>query len=508
MNTLPYLLHNTLSKYVIALIVCLFASISLCPHAYAEPIPISGTHLIPRSNVTSHPATKTQIVSPFKVGDALTIPAFSFQIVGGHYQTTVTCRLVSDNCYIFVENDIWNTRVSQTDIASLAQAFDQSTPSDPTRGIFDIETQLFGDPPNVDGDPRILIAIIDVLDSPILGFTITGYFDVANQASPVSREIVYIDANPLNINSTLARATLAHEFQHMLHWKADPNEAKWLDEGCSEYAELACGYKDTTASEMANFLSLATNTDLTEWEDQSWDFDQAYLWTSYFVQTYGQSALRTLIADTTNSIQSVNNTLQKLNKPERFDHLFGQWASAVYRNDYTGITLSAVKSDTLTVPTPNTGRIASLWGVDYLTLGTTTNLALTIQPNGDNDVLVTLIHADPTQPLSAPLTVSSGQTRRIHTYGTANRALAITTTSGTARGYTLSVATLTDGQTPTASDFDANGEVGFSDFIAFVSGFGKNAGDVGFNPTYDLNNDYKVAFADFLIFAQNFGRKP
>jgi len=499
--------HNILFQYA-TFIMCLFFSVIFCVNVHAESVPKSGTHLIPRPDVVTQSATKTQVTPAFKVGDALTIPAFSFQLVGGRYQTTVTCRLVSNNCYIFVENDMWNTRVSQTDIASLAQAFDQSTPTDPTRGIFAISTTLFGTPPNVDGDPRILIAIIDVLDSPILGFTITGYFDVANQAPPVSREIVYIDANPLKINSTLARATLAHEFQHMLHWKADPNEAKWLDEGCSEYAELACGYKDTTASEMASFLSLATNTGLTEWEDQSWDFDQAYLWTSYFVQTYGQSALRTLIADTTNSIQSVNNTLQKLNKPERFDHLFGQWAAAVYRNDYTHIELGAVKSDTLTVPTPNTGRIASLWGVDYLTLGTTSNLALTIQPNGNNDILVTLIHPDPTRPLSAPLTISSGQTRRIHTYGTANRALALTTTSGTARGYTLSIATLTDGQTPKASDFDANGEVGFSDFVAFVSGFGKNAGDVGFNPTYDLNNDHKVAFADFLIFAQNFGLKP
>ena len=74
----------------------------------------------------------------------------------------------------------------------------------------------------------------------------SGYYDVENQAPPTAREIVYLDSNPLDINSTLARATLAHEFQHMLHWNADPDEDKWLDEGCSEYAELACGYKDTT----------------------------------------------------------------------------------------------------------------------------------------------------------------------------------------------------------------------------------------------------------------------
>ncbi|MBT3604198.1 MAG: hypothetical protein HN521_14170 [Candidatus Latescibacteria bacterium] len=477
--------------------------------AQADPIPISGTHLLPRTEVPYHPVAKIQSTPVFQVGDALTIPAFSFQFLGGHYQTTVTCRLVGDNCYILVEEEIWQSRVSQSDIESLAQAFDQSTPRDSTRGIFDISTSIFGDPPDVDGDPRILIAIIDILDSPIQGFSIVGYFDVENQAPPVSHEILYLDANPFAVNSDLARATITHEFQHLTHWNADPKEEKWLDEGCSEYAELACGYKDTTASEMDSFLSLATNTDLTKWEDQSWDFDHAYLWVTYFVQTYGEAALRTLIADPDSSILSVNNTLQALNKPERFDHLFGQWAAAVYRDDYTAIDLGTVKSNPLIVPTDPVTRQATLWGVDYLTLGDTSNLALTIGPSDNNDLLLTLIHTDSTRPLSAPLTIPSGQTRRIHTYGSANRVLAITTTSGTGAesGYTLSIDALTDGHTPQASDFDANGEVGFSDFLAFASGFGKNEGDVGFDPTFDLNNDLKVAFADFLIFVHNFGQK-
>lgn len=474
----------------------------------AQPIAESGTHHLPRPKVTYRPATKLQTTPTYQVGDVLTIPAYSFQVVGGgHYQTTVTCRLVGDNCYIFVEDEVWDSRVSQSDIESLVQAFDQSTPNDPNRGIFSVNTDLFGDPPDVDGDPRILIAIIDVLDSPFTGVSFVGYFDVENQAPPVSKEIIYLDANPLPINSDLARATLAHEFQHMIHWKFDPDEAKWLDEGCSEYAELACGYKDTTAAEMANFLSLATNTDLTEWEDQSWDFDQAYLWMTYFVQTYGESALRSLIANTENSIQAVNTTLQALNKTERFDHLFGQWAAAVYRDDYTAIDLGSVKSDTLSVPS-NVSRSAQLWGTDYLTLGNTNEIALTIQSNGDNDLLMTLINDDLTRPLTAPLTVTAGQTRRIHSYGTANRALSVTTTSGSTYGYTLTIESFVDGQTPTASDFDANGEVGFSDFLLFANGFGKQNGEAGFDPTFDLNNDLQVAFADFLIFAQNFGAQP
>jgi len=489
-------------------LLLIVAAILPRPCAAAEARPQSGTHLIPRTPSRVHSAPKSQFAQTYQLGDVITIPAFSFEIIGGRYQTTLTCQLVGEHCYLFVENEIWNIRVAAPDLQPLAQAFDQTTARDPNRGIYAIETNLFGEPPNVDGDPRVIIAIIDILDSPIQGFTIVGYFDVENQAPPISREIIYLDARPLDINSGLARATLAHEFQHMLHWDADPDEAKWLDEGASEYAELACGYKDTTAAEMASFLSLAANTDLTEWEDQSWDFDQAFLWMTFFVQSYGESALRLLIADRDNGIQSVNNTLEALDKPERFDHLFGQWAAAVYSNGYNAIDLGPTKSDTLAVPAANLGRVASLWGVDYLALGNTSNLSLTLAPNGDNDILLTLMHIDSAQPLSAPLVIATGQTRRIHTYGSANRALALSTTSGTARGYTLSVAPLGDGLTPSASDFDDSGEVGFSDFLVFANGFGKRAGDVGFDPTFDLSNDRQVAFADFLIFVKNFGAKP
>ncbi len=476
---------------------------------HAQPIPQSGTHLIPRQTTPYRPATKIPFSTPFRVGDTLTLPAYSFQLVGGgKYHTTTTCRYVGDHCYIFVEDDMWNTpRVTQAGIESLARAFDQSTARHPDRGIYETVTNLFGDPPDVDADPRILILVLDVLDSPITGITFIGYIDTDNEAPPVSREIIYIDARPLDIDSNLARATLAHEFQHLIHWKADPDEAKWLDEGCSEYAELACGYKDTTAAATENFLSLAANTDLTYWEDQFFDFDQTYLYMTYFAQRYGDSALRKLVADPDSSIASIDNILQSLNMPERFNHLFGQWAAAMYLDGegdlgYRAIDLPPVKREILTVPTNNLTRRATRWGIDYLDLGETPDLAFTIQSTGDNDLLVTLI-AEGNQPFAAPIPIPASQTKRIHTSGNIARSLAITSTSGTAIGYTLSVSELASG--PATSDFDGDSEIGFSDFLAFVSGFGKTAGDVGFDPTFDLDGDLRVTFSDFLIFVQNFG---
>ncbi len=56
-----------------------------------------------------------------------------------------------------------------------------------------------------------------------------------------------------------------------------------------------------------------------------------------------------------------------------------------------------------------------------------------------------------------------------------------------------------------AADFNDDCEVDFSDFVAFVSGFGRTAGDGEFDARFDLNGNGEVDFPDFLIFASEFG---
>jgi len=169
---------------------------------------------------------------------------------------------------------------------------------------------------------------------------------------------------------------------------------------------------------------------------------------------------------------------------------------------YRDISLGPINADPITIPTTDLARSASLWGIDYLSVNATSPISLTIHPNGNNDLLITLITSG-SQPFAAPLVVPSGQTKRIHT--SSLNALAFTTTSGSVYGYTLSIAPLAEG--PAIADFDASGDVGFTDFLAFAAGFGKVADNPGFDPTFDLDNDRRVAFSDFLIFARHFGTK-
>ena len=480
--------------------------------ALADPLlPVCGTPLLPRPGSLPRVAAKLQAVQPFKVGDPLTVPAFSFRLGDkGHYQTTTTCRFVGRHCYIFVEDEVWGT-LTQAGIDSLAGAFDRTTPRDAGRGIYSIDTDLFGPPPDVDGDSRILIVLLDILDSPITGTTFVGYFDTENQGPPTSREILYIDTHPLDITGTLARATLTHEFQHMLHWWADPDEDKWVDEGCSEYAELACGYKDTTQTAAAAFLEYPS-TSLTLWEDLPFHFDQSFLWMTYFVQRSGEAVLKPLLSEPENGIAGINGVLASRNTSQRFETLFADWMAATYLDGpahlgYQRLDLGPVHRSTVAVPTQNRTRKVRLWGTDYLALEASPGLSIDITGAGDSDLLTVLIAERDTGPAVTSLSIPAGARKRINAFGPDARTLAVTRTSGETEDYTFTIVPL-DGTSVAASDFDASGKVDFTDFVLFARNFGYTTADPGFTPTYDLDGDRRVAFSDFVIFAENFGASP
>ena len=54
-------------------------------------------------------------------------------------------------------------------------------------------------------------------------------------------------------------------------------------------------------------------------------------------------------------------------------------------------------------------------------------------------------------------------------------------------------------------DFNGDGCIGFSDFLAFAAHYGLREGQTGYNARYDLDGDKIIGFGDFLIFASHFG---
>ena len=56
-------------------------------------------------------------------------------------------------------------------------------------------------------------------------------------------------------------------------------------------------------------------------------------------------------------------------------------------------------------------------------------------------------------------------------------------------------------------DFDGDGIVGFSDFLALSGLFGSRQGDGRYEAKYDLDSDGAIGFSDFLIFSASFGKE-
>jgi len=496
-------------RRVAAVCIALVLSVSSEP-VWGQLRQVSGTHLIPRSKAAPTVRPKQTVSTGFRVGDPLTVPAFSFVLIGGGlYTTTTTCRYVGEHAYIFVEDEVWGgPRVDQARIDDLGEAFDRSTPRDPNRGIFDIDTDVFGDPPDVDGDPRIIILLLDILDSPFTGSTVIGYFDTNNQTGQANREIVYIDTNPLDIESDLARATLAHEFQHMIHWQGDGDEDKWVDEGCAEYAELACGYKDTTETAGETFL-MAANVSLTIWDDLPFDFDQTYLFTTYFAQRFGESALKAWVANDLNSIEGVNAVLEPIGNV-RFSELFFDWSAATFfdgagKLGYERITLGEVDRDTVLVSS-RIVRSARLWGADFFVLDQPGQYDITLESLGDNDVAATLLLNAPADRGQITISAPAGGQETVSLYTEGLQGVAVTSMSGTTEQYAISFSPGSIvASTPEAADSDRDGDIDFDDFLRFAEHFNTVAGRLGYDPTFDYNTDRRIDFIDFLTFATHFG---
>ena len=51
-----------------------------------------------------------------------------------------------------------------------------------------------------------------------------------------------------------------------------------------------------------------------------------------------------------------------------------------------------------------------------------------------------------------------------------------------------------------SADFDSDGVVGFTDFLAFAGSFGSRSGEIGWDARFDLDGDSSVGFTDFLVF--------
>jgi len=330
------------------------------------------------------------------------------------YQVPSTCRKVGVHAYYFVADSLWNNDiVNQTQVDSIAAAFDFRTPASPTKGIYQTDVETFGNPPDVDQDSLIIILILDIKDSfGGSGTYIAGYFFSVNEfldGSPAigshrsnHAEIYYVDGVQAKLSTAngLATAieTAAHEFQHMIHWNYDKSEITFINEGCSMIAEVVCGFPVSFQSSYAS----NTNVYLLQWNNSNTipDYARAQRWLLYLWNQFPSDYLKLLVQNTGTGITGIDGALAQYGTQRRFADVFTDWLVANELNDasvdlryaytYSGALPSPVGKKYVD---PNTGsqsgNVVHL-GADYITFAGGSNLSITFS-SGSTAIVIKAI---------------------------------------------------------------------------------------------------------------------
>lgn len=330
-----------------------------------------------------------------------------------YYPMPSTCRAVGDNCYIFVADSVWNTRITDAIVQKVKEAFDLKTPADSNKGIFRTDIDTFGDPPNFDADPRIIILLFDIKDAYSVtgtgGYTV-GYFHAMNQypksTYPFSNEaeIFFMDANPLDWTKTTGFSTLAHEFQHMIHFNYITSAETFFNESWSLAAEVICGYPLYTQS----YYNNETNQYLLNWRSSDNtlvlnDYSRAAKFGLYLYEQYGASIFKNYLSNKINGESGLNFLLQTLSLSTDLSTTLTNWWVANFLNDRAvspGLTKwgynysNIIKVTPKTIVNPNVTSASDAvykMGAQYISYTAGKNLNINFNTLGNSSIKIKAI---------------------------------------------------------------------------------------------------------------------
>jgi immune inhibitor A len=228
----------------------------------------------------------------------------------------------TEHLYMWVERGV---NINQDRLAQAAETFE--------RDIYPTNRAFFGseNTPGIDGDPHL-----SVLHARQIGSGVAGYYWSADQYTAEVRpdsnqtEMFYINADNASVGSDFYLGTLAHEFQHMIHWHQDRNEETWLNEAMSELASLINGF-DPGGSEYA--WAQRPDTQLNTWSDdssRSAHYGASFLFATYLMDRFGETMTQAVVRHPANGIASIDAVLAESGTGLTFTDVFADWVVASY----------------------------------------------------------------------------------------------------------------------------------------------------------------------------------
>jgi immune inhibitor A len=250
---------------------------------------------------TNIPPTLEPPLAPLQVGAKNTFWTLNSDN-NKYYQAEAILRYVTDHAYFWIAD---NVSYRDRDLESLAQAFESE--------IYPTNREFFGSEwtPGVDGDPHLYVLYTGNVGA------IGGYFSPGDEYNPLlsehsnAHEMFILNADDYKLSNPYAYSTLAHEFQHMIHWYRDRNEESWINEGFSELAQLLNNF-DLNGVDLV--YAEDPDLQLTYWppEPDAAHYGAAFLFLTYFLDRFGDTATQALIGNPANGMTSIDEVLAEL----------------------------------------------------------------------------------------------------------------------------------------------------------------------------------------------------
>ncbi|MFZ3151540.1 MAG: hypothetical protein WA116_07640 [Anaerolineaceae bacterium] len=278
------------------------------------------------------PSTLIDSNAPYEVGDQKTFWVSNTD-TNENFQVNAVLRYLGNNIYFWIEEGV---SYNPSDLEDLADTFDQQ--------IIPTNREFFGSEwnPGVDGDPRFYI-----LYAGGLGSDIAGYFSSADELHPDAHpysnahEMFLMNSDTVKLYEDYIYGTMAHEFQHMIHWYQDKNEETWVNEGFSMLAEHVNGY-DAGGFDYEYMLN--PDMQLTDWGGDTGEngahYGASYLFMVYFLDRFGEDATKAVVSHKENGFTSMEKVMQELNLVNpttglayTADEFFTDWSVANYLQD-------------------------------------------------------------------------------------------------------------------------------------------------------------------------------
>lgn len=216
--------------------------------------------------------------------------------------------------------------------------------------IYPTVTTIYGEPlPRGEEGQKVWTLLFNIRDdayyNPAATTYAAGYFSASSSATN-NKNIMHIDTfewenrtgpaphpDPDRSRPYLYEGTFAHEFQHLVHFDADPDEPSWVDEGLADLAGFFCGYGHSSGH-IAYYMVYHPFTSLTFWGSGLEDYGASYLFQLYLYEKYGGAAFTSaLVQEQANGIEGIENTLAAFGYKDSFDEIYDNWTVANYIDD-------------------------------------------------------------------------------------------------------------------------------------------------------------------------------